>query len=64
MISKLYFWMIFNQYSRIEEDRGTVNRGERGREAGTIWGRKAGAEIKMVLVCCSLLSTIQAIFFD
>ena len=33
MISKLYFWMIFNQYSRIEEDRGTGEQG--GERAGS-----------------------------
>ena len=32
MISKLYFWMIFNQYPRIEEDRGTGEQG--GERAG------------------------------
>ena len=33
MISKLYFWMIFNRYSRIEEDRGTGEQG--GERAGS-----------------------------
>ena len=44
-----------------EGDRGAGEgrkRENRGREAGAIWGREAGEEIKIAIVCCLLLGII------
>ena len=44
------------------ENRGGIGQeaGEQGREAGSIWGREAGAEIKKTIICYLSLGIIQS----
>ena len=66
-------WILIQSDSRLYKGRGqgSGNLGEegteegkkrenRGREAGSIWGWEAGAEIKKAIVCSLLLGIIQS----
>ena len=53
----IYFFI--PQISETNEDRGAGAR-EEEREAGSIKGREAGAEIEKAVLCCLLLPNIQS----
>lgn len=59
MISKLYFWMIFNQYSRMKGDRGVGEPGTERAGSGNFLRAENGSRNQEALACYLLLLIIQ-----